>query len=234
MAHFLLIHGASHGAWCWNKVVPRLRDQGHDATAIDLPSHGDDSTPPEGIKISDYVDRTIAAMTDDTILVGHSLGGLTITLAAAANPTQTRALVYLCAFVPPPGVSAREYRLDAVTPDLVAMQKVDHDKGLAMPDLDRAAGVFYSDCSQEDRAYGLARLGPQPTSIMTEVLTFDPPKVPRHYIRCLQDKTVKPSYQLDISNDWPKDCLHDLDSGHSPFFSQPDHLVDIFGLIAQR
>ena len=45
MATFLLIHGAWHGAWCWDRVVPLLRAAGHDVVAPDLPAHGADATP---------------------------------------------------------------------------------------------------------------------------------------------------------------------------------------------
>lgn len=232
MARFLLIHGASHGAWCWHKIVARLEKLGHEAVAIDLPSHGDDHTPPERITIHDYVARTLEAMKNDTILVGHSLGGLTITLAAAAMPEKTRALVYLCAFVPPPGVPATTYRPDAVTGDLVAAQRRDRLRGVTVPDPDLAGEVFYSDCSYEDRAFALPRLSPQPIAVMTEVLEFDPPDVPRHYIRCLKDRAVKPSYQRDICASWPSGTVHELDCGHSPFFSTPGKLVEILGDIA--
>ena len=45
MAHFILVHGAWHGAWCWYKVVPLLRAAGHRVDAINLPGHGIDRTP---------------------------------------------------------------------------------------------------------------------------------------------------------------------------------------------
>ena len=45
MATFVLVHGAWHGAWCWDKVVPLLEAKGHTVVAPDLPGHGDDETP---------------------------------------------------------------------------------------------------------------------------------------------------------------------------------------------
>ncbi len=29
MSNFILVHGSWHGAWCWYKIVPRLRALGH-------------------------------------------------------------------------------------------------------------------------------------------------------------------------------------------------------------
>jgi pimeloyl-ACP methyl ester carboxylesterase len=45
MKTFMLIHGSWHSAWNWHRVVPLLRQQGHRAIAINLPSIGRDKTP---------------------------------------------------------------------------------------------------------------------------------------------------------------------------------------------
>ena len=37
MATFGLVHGAWHGAWCWERVVPPLVARGHRVVAVDLP-----------------------------------------------------------------------------------------------------------------------------------------------------------------------------------------------------
>jgi alpha-beta hydrolase superfamily lysophospholipase len=43
---FLLVHGAWQGAWAWDTIVPRLKQAGHDAIAVELPGDGCDDTPP--------------------------------------------------------------------------------------------------------------------------------------------------------------------------------------------
>lgn len=100
MARFLLVHGSWHGAWCWRDVLPLLREMGHDAKAIDLPGHGDDTTPPSKVTLAAYSDAVIAAMRPDTILVGHSMGGYPITAAAEKATQRVAHLVYLAAYVP--------------------------------------------------------------------------------------------------------------------------------------
>lgn len=232
MADFLLIHGASHGAWCWSRMIPRLAAKGHSVRAIDLPSHGDDPTPPEGVTMADYVAACGAALGDDTILVGHSLGGLTITLAAAQTPEKVRALVYLCAFVPPPGQPFAEIRKGALTQDMQIAVAVDRDRGLSRILPEKAPEIFYPDCPPEDVAFALPRLSPQPTSVLNEPLHFDSPDVPRHYIRCAEDRVIDPAYQQAIAADWPDARRHEIASGHSPFFSHPDKLAEILDKIA--
>ena len=41
MATFVLVHGAWHGGWCWKKVIPILRDAGHDVYAPTLTGLGE-------------------------------------------------------------------------------------------------------------------------------------------------------------------------------------------------
>ena len=45
MTTFVLIHGAWHGGWCWEKVAPLLEARGHRVLAPDLPGHGANRTP---------------------------------------------------------------------------------------------------------------------------------------------------------------------------------------------
>ena len=37
MTTLLLVHGAFHGAWCWDRLRPELSDRGIAAQAVDLP-----------------------------------------------------------------------------------------------------------------------------------------------------------------------------------------------------
>src|SRR5690348_12166926 len=106
MAQFILVHGAWHGAWCWREVVPRLRACGHAAVAIDLPGHGEDSSPPEMVTLADYVTRLIEAvdpLEEPPFVVGHSMG--VISQLAEQVPERIRALAFVSALLPPSGSS---------------------------------------------------------------------------------------------------------------------------------
>ena len=39
-SNFVLIHGGSHGAWCWYKVATMLKSTGHNVTTIELAASG--------------------------------------------------------------------------------------------------------------------------------------------------------------------------------------------------
>ena len=98
MATFVLIPGAGSDSWYWSRVVPLLRQAGHEAVAVDLPC-ADDSKD-----FDDYADVTAAAMRAsgadpaNTIVVAHSLGGFTAALVAARQPVAM--VVLVAAMVP--------------------------------------------------------------------------------------------------------------------------------------
>ncbi len=54
---YVLVHGAWHGAWCWDKVVSLLQSKGHRAEAIDLPGSGKDKTPIPQVTLDAYAKK---------------------------------------------------------------------------------------------------------------------------------------------------------------------------------
>src|SRR5258708_36905607 len=79
---FVLIPGAGGTAWYWHRVVPLLREAGHEAIAVDLP--GDD--PAAGL--SEYAHLVTSAIGDraNVVLVAQSLGACTASMVAAKVP----------------------------------------------------------------------------------------------------------------------------------------------------
>ncbi|BCW38324.1 alpha/beta hydrolase [Arthrobacter sp. StoSoilA2] len=97
MAVFVLIHGGGSTAWDWHLVKPLLEASGHGVIAVDLPIED------AGAGLEDYTRAVTAAVGDaqNTIVVGHSLGGFTAPLACHA--LRSDGLVYLSAMIPMPG-----------------------------------------------------------------------------------------------------------------------------------
>src|ERR1035441_10945961 len=107
MARILLVHGAFGGAWCWEPVMPGLRAAGHDVQALDLPGDGEDQTPLAQVTLDAYARRVCGALAsgEPAVLVGHSMGGIVVTQAAARSPQHVAALIYVAAFLPADGQS---------------------------------------------------------------------------------------------------------------------------------
>ncbi|MBV6637092.1 MAG: alpha/beta fold hydrolase [Mameliella sp.] len=236
MARFLLIHGASHGAWCWRDVVPALEAHGHEVIAIDLPSHGDDGTPVGEATLDLYAQTIIRHLTAPTILVGHSMAGFPITRAAELAPENIGRLVYLCAHTPWPGKTMSEMRFLGATQPLVAAIRVSEDGLSHRFDPDMAPVLFYQDCPPETVDYALPRLTPQaqaPGKTVVE-LTANSQDKPRSYILCRKDGAIPPDLQEKLAARFAPGEVYELDSGHSPFFSMPGRLADLLDRIAAK
>ena len=110
MSDILLVHGTCHGAWCFRDVIPALEALGHNARAIDMPSHGEDATPVADVTLDSCAQSIVDALGDNTVVLGHSWGGFPITRAADMAPEKIARLIYLCAYAPWDGYSLAEMR----------------------------------------------------------------------------------------------------------------------------
>jgi pimeloyl-ACP methyl ester carboxylesterase len=224
---FALVHGAWHGAWCWERLVPELARRGHRSVAVDLPC--DDPTA----TFADYADRVARALEgtgDDVTVVGHSLGGMTIPLVAARRPV--RALVYLCALVPIPGTSMVE-QLGAEPDTFVS----GYEAGLAPPDEHRARRwadfavareTMYGDCTEAEARWAFERLRPQSTAPYRVPCPLDAlPPVPSRYVVCAEDRIVDPVRSRRAATERLGVEPVELPGSHSPYLSRPAALADM-------
>jgi alpha-beta hydrolase superfamily lysophospholipase len=95
---FVLVHGAWHDTWCWERVVPELRLRGHEAAAVALPKE-------PGAGTQEYAAAIDAAISSpaDTVLVAHSASGLVASIVAGRRGVSE--LVLVAALMQVPGYS---------------------------------------------------------------------------------------------------------------------------------
>jgi pimeloyl-ACP methyl ester carboxylesterase len=108
MTSLLLVHGAWHGGWCYRRVENLLRANGHTVFTPTLTGLGDRSHLFRGdLDLDDHVADVLQLIyyedLDDIVLVGHSYGGMVVSVVADRAPEKIRTLVYLDAFVPEEG-----------------------------------------------------------------------------------------------------------------------------------
>ncbi|MDZ7824862.1 MAG: alpha/beta fold hydrolase [Gammaproteobacteria bacterium] len=239
--HFVLVHGAWHGAWCWRRLEVSLRAAGADVTSIDLPGHGEDSSPREGVDLEAYAERIawlIQELDRPVELVGHSMGGGVISRTAELVPQRLAGLVYLCAFLPRDGDSMGA--LGAEDPDTAlgsAIRQGEEPDTLVL-DRDAARAVLYHDCPEAEVEAALDRLVPQPVQPLRDPVHITERmwgSVPRAYILCTEDRAISPAMQHLMLERVPCDPVVEMACGHSPFLSEPDHLADtLVGIAAAR
>lgn len=218
----VLVHGAWHGAWCWDHVAARLRAEDIPVVAIDLPGHGASSAPLGDLSVDATALRGVLDGLDAAVVCGHSYGGAVIGEGAAGHPA-VRHLVYVAAIVLDVGESCVA-SVTAVEPtDASAL--VDGmragDDGTVTLDPAAAADVLYHDCSPHDVARALALLSAQRMdSLQTPATAAAWRDIPTTYALCTADRAIPAALQRSFAVrasevvEWP--------TSHSPFFSRPE------------
>jgi pimeloyl-ACP methyl ester carboxylesterase len=225
----LLVHGAWHGAWCWERVLAPLRVLGYEPEAIDLPGHGRSTEPLTDLHgDADAVRARLDAIGEPTLLVGHSYGGMVITDAGAHEAVV--GLAYLAAYLPDSGETVLELFTAPALPEgerpseLVAAVRLSDDRSEMRLQGNGVAGALYRDCDPATQQWALQRLDSQLTVSFTQV----PRRVawtsrPTTYVVCTEDRTIPPWRQRRMAEH--ADRVIDLPASHSPFLSMPERLA---------
>ncbi|KAJ9669961.1 hypothetical protein PVL29_026497 [Vitis rotundifolia] len=237
--HFVLVHGACHGAWCWYKVTTFLRSAGHKVTALDLAAAGANGKRLEELNsFSDYHEPLMEFMTslvtgEKVILVAHSRGGVSVSVAMERFPQKISVAVFVTAFMPGP-----DFNLPTVYQErsLGASRDTQNtsDRG---PNNPPTSIIF----SPEDLAAKLYQLSP-PEDLTLATTLVRPSKlfrgenllkettvtrekygtVHRVYIVCDKDNILNEDFQRwMIKNNPPDEVKMILGSDHMPMFSKP-------------
>lgn len=227
MADFLLIHGSCHGAWCWRDLIPALASLGHSVRAIDLPGHGADRTPVAEVTLEAYARAILGAIDAPVTLVGHSMAGFPITLAAELAPEKIARLVYVCAYVPVPGMSLADMRRAGPRQPLLEAIEVAAEGATFSFRPEKVGDKLYHDCPPGTVDFAQAHLCAQPILPQaTPIAALDRwAGVEKHYILCAEDRAIPPEYQATMSAAFPPDHVTRMPTSHSPFFADPAGLA---------
>ncbi|WP_406177321.1 alpha/beta fold hydrolase [Streptomyces sp. NBC_00996] len=219
----LLVHGAWHGAWCWEKLVPELTALGWRVATVDLPSASADPDNTAGMYDDALAVRAcLDGIEGPVTVLAHSYGGLPATEAAVGVPKVSR-LVYLSAFQLEEGDSLAGQS---------GGQLPSGDSG-TLPAPDDPYTYFYADAAQEDADRAAERLVLQTVKSVSEPLTAAAWKtVASSYIVCEKDAVLPPVLQEAMAA--RADRSYRLPSSHSPFLSMPAELARLITADAHR
>jgi hypothetical protein len=221
--HFALVHGAYHGAWCWDQLREELERDGHATSAVDLPCED----PEAGAeRYADEVVHSIPKTSDGVVLVGHSLAGLTIPIVAGRM--RTAMTIYLCAMLPVPGLSFDAQHADFSTGFQPSEGAVENLDGSASWPERGAIEIFFHDCDPEVARASAQRLRSQQWRATQEVTPLRRwPDGPAAYILCTGDRAISPAYSRRAAREQLGVDAVEIEGGHSPFLSRPRELATL-------
>jgi hypothetical protein len=221
--HFALVHGAYHGAWCWDALRQDLERDGHATSAVDLPCEDPDAGAE---RYADEVLHSIPKTPQGVVLVGHSLAGLTIPIVAGR--TRTVLTVYLCAMLPVPGLSFDAQHADLDTDFKPSESAVLHPDGSVSWPERGAVEIFYHDCDPDVARASARRLRAQQWRITQEVTPLRRwPDGPAAYVLCAADRAIPPEYSRRAAGEQLGVKAIEIPGGHSPFLSRPRELATL-------
>ena len=216
---YVLLPGAGGDSWYWHLVAPRLRAQGHEAIAVDLPT-GDDSA---GLR--EYADAAMDAIGDrhDLVVVAQSMGAFTASMLCGRADVRELALV--APMIPAPGESPGEWW--SGSGQEVAQREMDEREGR-----DPDAGIdvkttLMHDLPPEVVAEAFERGEPR----QSDTPFGDPwpldawPEVPTRVLACRHDRLFPFEFMRGLARERLGVEADAIDSGHLPALARPDDLV---------
>lgn len=217
---FVLVHGAWHGGWCWNKLTPLLTSAGHRVHTPTLTGLGDRShllTPEVGL---DTHIKDISALfhyedVHDAILVGHSYGGMVVAGVAPSVVARLAGVIYLDAFLPDDGKALQDY---------VTLRPPEGLWRLPPPGKPPRFGVS----NPADVTWMEARLTDQPLKTMTQPVNIAADisaRVPHTFVLCTKSPQFVAAAERAKQRGFRYREL--LSAGHDAMISQPGELAKL-------
>jgi pimeloyl-ACP methyl ester carboxylesterase len=236
---FVLVHPARHGAWFWKKVVPLLRQGGHEVFTPTLTGLGERShlaSPEIGLDV--HITDVVHVLKDedlrDVVLVGHSSSGAVITGVADRAPAHLAHVVYLDAFVPEDGQAV----IDLITPErrqmMEALVTTEGDGWLlprfAPPPWETIVREMWGVTDEEDVRWMVDRLGPTPFGHLKDPVQRTNPEaeqLSRAYIRCLHFRNPRFDQHAEMAKCGGPWRHRELAAPHHAPVTMPDKVTDL-------
>jgi pimeloyl-ACP methyl ester carboxylesterase len=228
---FILIHGGSHGGWCWEDLQMELVLLGHKAYYFDLPGHGRDETPRSDIKTQNYVkaiDNYVSLMgKENVIIVAHSLAGVFVPQAIMKNPDKYAQVIYLAGIITEKGERAIDLIPEERRPRYYDLTNQSGDGTFLLP-FEVAYHNYFQDLPQNEARDFYRKMTPQPLNIYLEQQTVSPKEIKckKDYIICTKDMALPMELTMVFGVKANAD-LHLLDSSHDAMLTKTKFLAQM-------
>lgn len=228
---YVIVHGAFQSGKAWSDVVRTLERRGATAIAVDLP--GRNGVGAKSQTLSGYRDAVLSVVRsqpEPVLLVGHSFGGMTISEVAEAAPERIKRLIYVAAYLPRNGETMQALAGEdhdnkftqenfVVAPDYATATVLPRDASL----------IFANDVQGKKQKAIAASLLAEPLAPMAAPSTVTAERfgsVSKAYVFTLRDNAVSLPMQRRMVNRNAVALKYEIDTGHSPFLTQPKKLAD--------
>jgi pimeloyl-ACP methyl ester carboxylesterase len=223
MSMFCLVHGSTQNASCWDLLIPKLEQRGHQIVRMNLPTNEPEAS---ATRYAEVIVAAIPEGCNDAIVVAHSASGLFLPLVPQKRGV--RRLVFLAAVIPQIGKSLRD--------------QVSDDKDMFNPewlgkdptkDFELARKFLFHDCSPDTTLWALSTMSLMfARQAILEVCPLSVwPTVPTSYILCLDDKAIQPKWSRRAARERLGVDSIELPGGHCPYISRPSELADLLSAL---
>jgi pimeloyl-ACP methyl ester carboxylesterase len=221
----VLVHGAFHGAWCFEAVEPIFREKGLRPFTVELPLktlRGDAAT----------LHRELDRFDEQVVVLGHSYGGAVVTWGAE-HPVVS-SLIYVAAVMPDAGEGmAGGLAVERTAPDPELFEAIETaGAGPVTIDPEVAATSFYADAEPAQRADWTSRLRPSTVGAGEVVPHAAWRSRPSDYVVCVDDAALPAELQRSIATRAGA-SVHEIPGGHSPFLVRPMAFADLVTSIVE-
>ena len=230
----VLVHGGGLAADSWDLTVEEIHRLAPELTllAVDLPGRRDKPGDLLRLTIADFVESVIDDIEDaglaDIVLVGHSIGGMTLPgVVTKLGAARVREMIFAAAFLPPEGTSIADS-----LPWLLARIARRFVKRGVPSETPRWLGRFayLNGVPSHRRRFMTGKLYAESLRILTENVSRRgmPDDIPRTWILTLRDRALAPKLQRNnIEALGGVQALVEIDTCHCLMVSEPERLAEI-------
>ena len=231
-ATVVLVHGAWHGPWCFDKVIDGLEARGVPVVAVERRRMHEPSGKLRGVTDSSENEAIVRASLEEidgpVVLLGHSFGGVPITTAPLGNDN-VKHLVYLTAIMPDTEGTIPD---NFINPELATAVLTGEDGSTTVQE-DKIRYAFYHLCSDEDYERALGNLVRDEAAVPFDAARDTAwSKIETTYVVCTQDQALLAEGQRTLAR--RADRVVEWETDHSPFFSAPHLMVDLLDSLARE
>ncbi|PXY31049.1 alpha/beta fold hydrolase [Prauserella muralis] len=219
-ATFVLLPGAGSDSWYWHRVVPELRNRGHEVLAVDLPCDDD------AAGLAEYAATVVSVIGErrQVVLVAQSMAGFTAPLVCEQVPVELMILV--AAMTPAPGESPGEWWEATGQPEAARAKAEREGRPVGgEPDLKE---LFFHDVPDDVVAEAFARGEKEqsgtPFAKPWPLAAW--PDVPTRFLLCRDDRLFPAEFQRRVVRDRLGIVPDEMDGGHLPALARPVELAE--------